>query len=245
MFIDADVIFFSDIALLWKHFEYLEPGQIMAMGEEGYRYIRPQNKQRFYPPFGLNNGFMLVDIASAKKSKFIRNITGYYRTESDSIISHKDEGLMNLYFKDHPQELHLLDCDLIFHGDLDPCSYTNGELCSKRGCSKAGQTGAYILHGTSGRFKKHAISQNSIISQNSVNKSIHVVAQGTQVEYYHLYKAFEEMDVNEHRNWAYWQPVLDRFVRERSVYCGIGSAKYSNGLLQRLKKSLSKWISSI
>ena len=234
--VDVDTIFFTDIAELWKEFRHFDQGHMMAMGDEGYLYVKPESKQSFYPPYGLNNGFMLINVVNAEKFGFVENITSYfyYARESGLIISHHDQGLMNLYFADHPERLKHLACDMIFHGDLDPCSYTDEEMREKRTCSQAGKTGAYMLHGSSGRYRRHLAVSNS---------TKWLVQPGTQSEYYHLYQAFEQVDVVRNMTWTYWQPVLNRFVRERTGYCP-ESEEYSKGLLQLLVASLTKLIGS-
>ena len=106
IFLDCDVIVFGDITQLNEQFNEFDDNHIMAMGPEGYTYHKDTNKQAFYGKHGLNNGVVLINIQRCNAVKFVDDILKIYNEQHELILSHHDQGLMNIYFAEKPELLH-------------------------------------------------------------------------------------------------------------------------------------------
>lgn len=238
LILDTDILFLSDVTSLYDTLPQFSADQMMGMGEEGILYTRPQNTQKFPAPYGLNTGVILVDIVKTRKSDFMSIIMNYHNTRSHEITSshHYTQGLLNLYFSDHPDQVYPLSCRLTFHAGVDACTYTWTDPL-RRQCVSAGVNGAAILHGTSGRF---TLGKNiSDVDREDDIDAVATVNKSKQREYGRLYRMFDRVNAVD-MTWRHWDGILSEFLSIRRAYCDKRGQEYSYGLLRTVKKALMR-----
>ena len=213
LMIDTDVIALGDVYELWKEFDRFGTHHVMGMGPEGYTYVREENRQPFAGEYGLNDGITLIDIKKSNDVSFVSDIVSYVMNNSSLVRSHHDQGFFNLYFHDHPERIHHLPCHLVFHADIDGCSYINRAVF--RNCPSANQNGALFLHGTTGRFA----SADGVTDVQREHMKRYVVAPGTQLEYRFMYETFEQMRNPTQLTLKFFHTIRARFAALRNGYC--------------------------
>ena len=226
--LDTDLIFLGDITELYEQFQKFHPHHIIGMGPEGFTYLKPINKQRFYGDYGLNAGVILMNIRRANEVSFIDKILDYYKTESDSIISHHEQGLLNLYFADHPYQIYDLPCRFMFHGDIDHCSYIKSN--TSRMCLDRDLKGAFILHGTCGRF-----SSKEPTPPQKEHMAGYVLPAKEQGEYRLLYEWVHSLDLSHPYSAAQWRTLYRDILKVRQDYCNSSD----DWIIKQLNESVS------
>ena len=214
LFIDTDVILLGDVSELWAELKNFAPQEVVGMGPEGYTYLKTTNKQKFVGQFGLNYGVNLINAAHGRAVNFSAHLIEHVQRHRDVVTSHHDQGFLNAYLHDNPAHAHVVACDLIFHGDIDGCSYVNHTLF--RNCNRTRQNGALMIHATTGRF----LHPDDVSRTQREHLQGYVLGAGAQPEYGFLSEFFGSLTSRKELTDQMVSSLVRRFSELRRGYCG-------------------------
>jgi len=146
IYVDCDVIFLSSTDLAYLHFKSFDDSQISAMASESENFntgwYTRFARHPFYQPFGVNSGVMLMNLTRMRNVNFEEKILPIYQKYKNK-LAWGDQDILNIYFHEHPHEMHLMKCEYNYRPDH--CMYTSQ-------CDVS--NGVKILHGNRGYFHK-------------------------------------------------------------------------------------------
>jgi UDP-xylose:glucoside alpha-1,3-xylosyltransferase len=164
IYVDCDVIFVSPPELLYRHFATFNEHQIAALTWESESsntgwYTRFA-RHPFYGAYGVNSGVMLMNLTRMRQVKFEDEIVPIFEKFKDR-LAWGDQDLINIYFNQYPERLHLIEC--AFNYRPDHCMY--------RQCPQH-DDGIKVVHGNRESFSRKD-SQQSVFRH--IFRAIHEV----------------------------------------------------------------------
>ncbi|XP_070508711.1 glucoside xylosyltransferase 2 isoform X2 [Chironomus tepperi] len=146
LYVDCDVIFLSSPDLVYQHFKSFDESQMSAMASESENFntgwYTRFARHPFYQPFGVNSGVMLMNLTRMRNVNFEDKIQPIYQKYRNK-LAWGDQDILNIYFHEHPHEMHLMKCEYNYRPDH--CMYTSQ-------CDIS--SGVKVLHGNRGYFHK-------------------------------------------------------------------------------------------
>ena len=121
----------------------------------------------------------------------------------------------------------------MFHGDIDKYSYAKSDVIL-RTCPEAEVHGAFLLHGTSGRFNKQISSP-----QQKLHIVNYVLPPNEQREYYLLYNLVRKLDLNKPYSVGEWETFFESAMKMRETYCALDA----DWLIKQLRESIKRTFS--
>lgn len=122
LYMDADQLAVGDLAQIWNQASgyQWEKSKLMAMTEEcveprgkcGWynKHRRKENVKIRFGDNGLNSGSMLISVANMKRCEFAAWVSKAYAKYNGSLFL-GDQDLVNIYFKEHPEQFVMLQCN--------------------------------------------------------------------------------------------------------------------------------------
>jgi len=154
LYVDTDTIVLDDIANLWSEFNNFTSNTVAALVAEHEAshekgYYKDDAEHPYYNEsgcHGINSGVVLLDIAKLRHNPWNADFERY---RAQYKLQYHDQDLLNIYFADHPERLHLLSCEWNFR--TDHCYF------QKQHCG-----GIRLLHGNRGVFYKKTDEKFSV-----------------------------------------------------------------------------------
>jgi UDP-xylose:glucoside alpha-1,3-xylosyltransferase len=117
LYTDTDVLFLSDLELIWSHFEAFNQSQLAALASEhedaNMGWYNRFARHPYYGQLGLNSGVMLMNLTRMREFEFVDKIYPLYDTYKYN-ITWGDQCLLNILFHFHPGTTHIQDMKIKF-----------------------------------------------------------------------------------------------------------------------------------
>ena len=146
LYLDTDTLFHRPPEDIWRLFRRFNGSHIAALAPEGESpssnwYIRFA-RHPFYPPLGVNSGVMLMNLSRMRSfgwEKLLWPLLTKYKRN----ITWGDQDIINIIFSQRQETLMTFGCEWNYRPDH--CMYGMN-------CGKAGEAGAFIIHGSRSYF---------------------------------------------------------------------------------------------